>query len=254
MQESFVVITDLNITTACFVLDSNPGSPPATVVRAHVHPAPAASQSVPDTSGNGQSAVAPAEAATTPPETSTQQRAPQGPEPESVLDPSAEIKVPSPPSTPPPSPEIPHAQVNDAQLPRNEIPSNQEPEENSESDIQDFSGETSDKVSSGREEVAANIVTTPPQHHQAGDSGTDSPSHPEPLQIAGGTHGEPQRGPSPTQIISDVTDGSSFPTLTPEKHPVQDTTPPVNKTAAAVPQPEVTSEPPTTQVNIVSRL
>lgn len=95
--------------------------------------------------------------------------------------------------------------------------------ENSESDIQDVSGDNG--VNAGNGEAALSSVDTP---------------HPEPAQ-----------SPPPTQMNSDVTDRSSFPTMTPEKPPVQDTSPveDLQRAAAAAVQPEETSEAPATQVN-----
>ncbi|XP_072221038.1 mitochondrial antiviral-signaling protein [Leuresthes tenuis] len=226
------------------VNNSNPGSPPTTVIKAHVHPSPADSHlTIPERGGNGQAAVAPpAEAPAAPSEpaaqaplfleTPTPQQAPQ-----SAAGPFAEVAslsepVPEPlqsanevrplPSTPPPSPEIPRAQVTDFPLPQME-----EPEENIESDIQHVSGAAGlipDEVSLGNKKVADNFVTTPPS---------------VPLQTAVTTNNEPLQ--SSTQINSDATDGSSFPTMTPVKHPVQDSSPPANQTPTVVLQPE-TSE------------
>ncbi|XP_035530403.1 mitochondrial antiviral-signaling protein isoform X2 [Morone saxatilis] len=246
--------------------NSNPSSPPTTVIRAHVHPAPSASQlSIPESGGNSQVDVAPPTEASASPEPAAQPSPPveipvqpqappaaQVPEavapPELVAEPpqSAQIEAAPAPSTPPPSPEPPRTPPTATPPPQREIQSHQEPVENSELDIQDISGENGvipDQVSAEDGEVSINSVDTPPPSHPVEECETDS------LQTTTTTEAGPPRSPSPTQIDSDVTDGSSFATLTPEKPPVQDTTPPVDiKPAAAVLQPEETSEPPITQV------
>ncbi|XP_074548155.1 uncharacterized protein LOC141806490 isoform X2 [Halichoeres trimaculatus] len=182
--------------------NSTPGSPPTTVVRAHVHPAPSVSHPpVPESGGNSQAAAASPAEASAPPgpaaqpsppvEIPVQPQAPQSsaapapedvPPPEPVADPpkAAQIDVAPPPSTPPPSPETPHIQRS-ASPPNTEIISHQEPEENSESDIQNICQD--------------NNVRTP-------------------------------------------TVGAPVSVTTPEKPPIQDTTPP----SAATLEPEETSE------------
>ncbi|XP_028250876.1 mitochondrial antiviral-signaling protein [Parambassis ranga] len=234
--------------------NSNPSSPPTTVVRAHVHPAPSARDlPVSENGCNDQAAVA-APAAQPPPsvETSTQPQAPQSPEeqapeavsppepvPEPVPEPpqAAQIEVPRPPSTPPPSPEIAHAQVNEEPLPQTENNSHQEPEENSEPDVQVIN--TDAGVGSENDEVSVNPVTnTQPVE-------SDAPSCADSLQTTVTTEDEPPNL-SPTQVNS--SNDSSFPTLTPEKPPVQDTTPPDDKICTPVLQPEEISEPPAAQV------
>ncbi|XP_061600277.1 mitochondrial antiviral-signaling protein [Cololabis saira] len=196
---------------------SGAGSPPTTVVRAHVHPAPAAAAAPPEAPAGPDAQVA------APLEPPTQQQAHQDtPEPE------PEPAAPSPPSTPPPSPEVPHAQVTDTPPPQTEVNSHPEPEENTESDIQDVSGNTSDNGSSGGEEEAASVVSAPP--------------------TAAATNPEPPQGPAPPQTGSDMADGSSLPTMTPENRPVQDTAPPVHKTTAPVSQAGGTPAPPAPQV------
>lgn len=54
---------------------------------------------------------------------------------------------------------------------------------------------------------------------------------------------------APPQDPSLLTDGPSVPLKTPEKPPVQDTTPPVELRPTAALEPEENSEPPDTQVN-----
>ncbi len=259
---------DLNDDTVCFAVDSNSSSPPTTVVRAHIHPAPPTSHlSVPESGGNSQAAVsppaevsappAPAAQASPPLQIPVQPQAPQSaaaqvPEavspPEPVAEPpqSTHIEVAPPPSTPPTSPETPHTQATTTPPPQREINSHQEPEENSESNIQGISGDNG--VSAGNGEVSINSVATPRPSHPVEQR--DTPSRPDPLQTATTTtEVRPPQSPSPSQIDSEVPDGSSFPIMTPEKPPVQDTAPPVDLKPAAVLEPEETSEPPATQVN-----
>ncbi|XP_036928175.1 mitochondrial antiviral-signaling protein isoform X2 [Acanthopagrus latus] len=263
--------------------NSSPSSLPTTVTRAHVHPTPSASHlPIPESDGTSQAATPaaaaaaapPAEAtappgaaaappakaaappaeAAAPPEPAAQASPPldvpvqpqaQVPEavspPEPVAEPpqSTQIEVAPAPSTPPPSPETPHTEVTTATPPpQREINSHQEPEENSESDIQDISGDNG--VTAGNGDVSISSV--------------DAPSCPDPLPTTTTatttttTEVRPTRSPSPTQIDSDVTDGSDFLLRTPEKPPVQDTTPPLNMKPAVVLQPEETSEPPATKV------
>lgn len=260
---------DLNDNIVCFALDSNPGSPPMTVVRAHVHSAPSASHlSFPENGANSQAAVAPPADASAPPEAAAQVSPsleipvqPQAPQSSAAQVPEA-VSPPEPPQstqnevaprtpTPPPSPVT---QAVTTPPPQREIKSHQEPVENSESDIQDVPGDDGvipDQGSAGNGEVLINgVATPPPPSRPVVPCETDTPSSPDRLQTATtSTEVRPPQSPSPTQINSDVTDGSSFLTLTPEKPPVQDTTPLVDPKPAAVLQPEEMSEPPTTQVN-----
>ncbi|KAL3049515.1 hypothetical protein OYC64_008882 [Pagothenia borchgrevinki] len=157
--------------------------------------------------------------------------------------PSAEAKVPEvvsppqptqgevepPPSTPPP-----------------ESNSHQEPAENCESDIEDVSGDDAAIL----DQVLIDTVAPPQPPPPAEELETETPSIQDPVETTTTTSTEisPPQSPSPSQMNSDVTDGSSFLTLTPEKPPVQDTTPPVDMKPAPVLLPEETSEPPATQV------
>lgn len=248
--------------------NSNPSSPPTTVVRAHVHPAPSASHlSTPESGANSQAAVAPPAEASAPPEPAqasppleipVQPQPPQGSAaqvPEAVSPPKP---VPEPPqsaqievATPPPSPETLHTQATPTPPFQSDINSHQEPVENSESDIQDVSGDDGvipDQGSAGNGEVSINSVATPQPSSPLEQCETDTPSCPDPPQTTTSTEVSPPPSPPPTQINSDVTDGSSFPTMTPERLPVQDTTPPVDLKPAEVLQPEEMSEPPATQV------
>ncbi|XP_056249017.1 mitochondrial antiviral-signaling protein [Seriola aureovittata] len=202
--------------------NSNPSSPSTTVVRVHVEPAPAPSH--PENGVNSQVAVAPPAEASVPPQPAAQASPPLAPPvhpqapspaghvPEAVPPPEPQqIEVAPPPSTPPPSP------------PQREVNAHQEPEENSESD---------------------NSVATPPPSPPVEQRKTDTP-----VQTTATTEVRPPQSPSPAQANSDVSDGSSFLTLTPERPPVQDTAPPfLEKTPAVVLEPEETSEPSTTQV------
>ncbi|XP_040917256.1 mitochondrial antiviral-signaling protein [Toxotes jaculatrix] len=252
------------------VNNSNPSSPSATVIRAHVHPAPSASHlSVPESGGNTQAAVAHPAEPSAPPEPAVQASPPletpvhpqaqssaaHVPEavspPEPVPDPpqSTQIEVAPPPSTPPPSPETPHTPASTPPSPpQREFKTHQEPEENSESEIQDISvenGVTPDEAREGQNNVSVNSVATPPRSRPVEHCETDSLSQPDlPQTITTTTEVRPPQSPSPTQASSDVTDGSS---LTPERPPVQDTAPPFDKIPVVVLEPEETSEPSTTQ-------
>ncbi|XP_012711164.2 mitochondrial antiviral-signaling protein [Fundulus heteroclitus] len=251
------------------VNNSSPASAPAAVVRAHVHPPPAASHLPGSTAGVvGQAAAAqptepppaprePAAQAPPPIQTPAQQQVPQmaaaqasgavsppepGPQPPLL----AEDDVPLLPSTPPPSPEIQRAQAAETPPPQGEDTPHREPEENSESDTRDASVETSlvpEKMSPGKPEAAVSVATSPQPQQVVPHSDTETLLRTDPLQTAVATDYAPQQSPSLTPMNSDVSDGSSFLTLTPEKHPVQDTTPPVHKVAAAVLQPQKSPEP-----------
>uniref|UniRef100_A0A8C9YMW9 Mitochondrial antiviral-signaling protein n=1 Tax=Sander lucioperca TaxID=283035 RepID=A0A8C9YMW9_SANLU len=238
------------------------------VVRAHIHPAPSASHmSLPEGGANSQAIVAappqPAAQASPSLETPVQPQAPQSsaanvPETVSPSEPVSEPPqstqnevIPSP--TPPPSPLTPHNQATKTPPPQRKIRSHQEPVENSESDIQDISGDIAvipDQVIAGNSEVSIKPVATLQPSRPVEQSETDSLSRPDPVQTTTTTATEvsPPQSPSPTQINSDGTDGSSFPMMTPERPPVQDTTPPVDLKPAAVLQPEQMSGPPATQV------
>lgn len=159
--------------------------------------------------------------------------------PEPVPEPpqSTAAAVAPPPSTPPPSPETPHPQAATPPAPQREVNVHQEPEENSESDIQDVSGDNG-------------VILEP--SHPVEQCETNAPCRTDPLQTTPTIEDRRPQSPSPTQINSDVTDGSSYPTLTPKKPPVQDTMTHVDKALAAVVQPAETSQPPTTQVKTVS--
>ncbi|TDG99193.1 hypothetical protein EPR50_G00208760 [Perca flavescens] len=253
--------------------NSNPSSPPTTVNRAHVHPAPSASHmSLPDGGANSQAIVAPPAEASAPPqpaaqasphlETPMQQQDPQSsaanvPEAVSQSEPVSEPPqsnqnevIPCP--TPPPSPVTPHNQATRTPPPQRKIRSHQEPVENSESDIQDISGGIAvipDQLIAGNSEVSINSVAALQPSGPVEQSETDSLSRPDPVQTTTtATEVSPPQSPSPTPINSDGTDGSSFPMMTPERPPVQDTTPPVDLKPAAVLQPEQMSGPPATQV------
>lgn len=150
------------------------------------------------------------------------------------------------PSTPPPSPETQHTPASTPPPPPpREFNAHQEPVENSESDIQDVSGDggvVPDPVSTAQ----VNSVVTASPSRPVEQSETDSLSCSESLQTTTITEARPPQSPSPVQTNSD----RSFSMLTPEKPPVQDTTPPIEKLPAYVLEPEETSEPQTTQVNI----
>ncbi|KAM6969479.1 mitochondrial antiviral-signaling protein isoform 2-T2 [Tautogolabrus adspersus] len=250
--------------------NSNPSSPPTTVVRAHVHPAPSANHPpVPESGADSQPALSPQAEAAAPPEPAAQPspplqipvqtKAPQSsaaevpedvPPPEPVTEPpKAQIEVAPPPSTPPPSPATPRSQATGVSSPRREINFHQEPEENSESDIQEISGNNEvipDEASAGKGEVLIDSVEAPKLSSPVEQSETETPSCSDLLQTTTTTTTTtevgPPRSPSPTENDSDVTDGAPVTTMTPEKPPVQDTTPP-----SAALEPEETSKPPTKQ-------
>ncbi|XP_042339399.1 proline-rich receptor-like protein kinase PERK14, partial [Plectropomus leopardus] len=249
----------------CFAPDSSPSSPPTTVVRAHVHPAPSAGHvSVPASGASGPAAAAPPAGASAPSEPAAPASppletpvSPQDPQssaarlpkatspPEPVPEPPrpAQVEVTPPPSTPPPSP------ASTTPPPQREVNSHQEPEENSDSDVQDVCGDDAvipDQTSAANQ-VSIGSEDAPPPSCPAGPRETDAPSPDRPHTTTTSTEVRPSQSPSPAHINSDVTDGSSFLTLTPKRPPVQDTSPPVDVEPAAVLQPEETSEPPAAQ-------
>uniref|UniRef100_A0A3P8W014 Pollen-specific leucine-rich repeat extensin-like protein 1 n=1 Tax=Cynoglossus semilaevis TaxID=244447 RepID=A0A3P8W014_CYNSE len=194
-------------------VDNSGSSPSATVTRAHVHPAPAASPVQESVTGSGDVAtnavvVQPTERAEASPN-SAPQASPPLKAPVQPQDPNSTVQQPNNTDTFSPSdvvspPETPHT--------HREITAHQEPEENSESDIQAITGVTSE---------------------------TNTTSDPDPSKT---TSVADVQAPQ-IQANSDVTDGSSFLTLTPEKPPVQDTTPPV--VLPVVVEPEESTEPST---------
>ncbi|XP_054469880.1 mitochondrial antiviral-signaling protein isoform X2 [Anoplopoma fimbria] len=226
--------------------NSNPNSPPTTVIRAHVHPAPSASPlSVPESHANGPAAAAPLAEASAPPDPAAQ----ASPPPETPVQPQAPEAVPPPEPVPEP-PLSGQVEVEEARpstppkSPQREINIQQEPEENSESDIQVISGDNGvipDQESVENSEVSIDHEDAPQPPRPVEQCETDTPTRPDPLQTTTTTT-------TTAEIDSDVTDGSSFPAMTPEKPPVQDTTPLVDLKPAAVLQPEETSEPPATRV------
>uniref|UniRef100_A0A3Q3XM01 Mitochondrial antiviral-signaling protein n=1 Tax=Mola mola TaxID=94237 RepID=A0A3Q3XM01_MOLML len=167
------------------------------------------------------------------------------PLPEPVSEP-AQIEVAPAPSTPPPSPETIRTQPASASPPpQGEIIYHQEPVENSESDIQDVSGDgdvSPDQVSAG------NVVDTPQPAGPVEQCEKDTKPQLEALQRTTPMEVRPPRSPSPTETNSDMTDRSAVNMMTPEKPPVQDTNPSADSNSAAVLQPEETSEPPAAQV------
>uniref|UniRef100_A0A3Q3B0W9 Mitochondrial antiviral-signaling protein-like n=1 Tax=Kryptolebias marmoratus TaxID=37003 RepID=A0A3Q3B0W9_KRYMA len=237
------------------VNNSCPAPSPTTVVRAHVHPAQGASHPpITESGGNSQDAAetSPATQAPSSVENLPQQQAvevtkavsPPEPVPEHPV--STENKAPLRPLTPLPSPEIPHAQAAEAPQPQEMINSHQEPEINSESNIQAVPGDTSlipAEVNSGNKEVAVNVLTPPQEHHPVSTSETGT--SPSSDHTAVTTNDKPPHSPAPDQINSS---GPSVSIMTPEKHPVQDTTPPVNKVPTVALLPEEMSEPAVTQL------
>ncbi|XP_049918095.1 polycystic kidney disease protein 1-like 3 [Epinephelus moara] len=212
-------------------------SAPPEPAEASAPPEPAAQASPPVQPQAPQSSAAQVPEAVSPPEP-----VPEPPQ-------STQAEVAPPPSTPPPSPATPHTQPTTPPPPQRKTNSHQEPVENSESDIQDVSADDvviPDQVSAGNREVSISSVDAPQPSHPVEQCETDTAS-PDPLQTTTtSTEVSPPQSPSAAQMNSDVTDGSSFLTLTPERPPVQDTSPPGD--FKAVLQPEETSEPPAAQV------
>ncbi|XP_049918091.1 uncharacterized protein LOC126401058 isoform X2 [Epinephelus moara] len=214
-------------------------SAPPEPAEASAPPEPAAQASPPVQPQAPQSSAAQVPEAVSPPEP-----VPEPPQ-------STQAEVAPPPSTPPPSPATPHTQPTPPPPPQRETNSHQEPVENSESDIQDVSADDvviPDQVSAGNREVSISSVDAPQPSRPVEQCETDTAS-PDPLQTTTtSTEVSPPQSPSAAQMNSDVTDGSSFLTLTPERPPVQDTSPSGDFKPAAVLQPEETSEPPAAQV------
>ncbi|CAI5696973.1 unnamed protein product [Oreochromis niloticus] len=260
IRAEYNALTDVN--------NSNPSSSPASVVTAHVHPAPSAGHlPIPESDDNSRDALAPPAVAPaapsappappepaiqappspkipTPPQT-PQSAADPGPKvvspPEPVPEPpkSTQIEVAHPPSTPPASPKTTHIQVTSTE---GDINFRKEPEENSESDIQNIAADAGAHMGSGDGAISVNRETTPPPPHPVEQHEAD------PLKSTTTKKNKEPENPPEAQINSDVTDGPSFYTRTPEKPPVQDSTPRLNKKPDAVSQPEEISGPPSTQI------
>nr|XP_020459889.1 mitochondrial antiviral-signaling protein isoform X2 [Monopterus albus]XP_020459890.1 mitochondrial antiviral-signaling protein isoform X2 [Monopterus albus] len=221
----------------------NPG---AGVVNVQVHPAPSAPPAPVALPAEASAPPQPAAQASPPLENAVQPQAAQSSAaqvPKAVSPPeppqSAQIDVAPPPSTLPLSPETLHTPARTPPpVPKRELFAHQEPEENSESDIQDVSGDTGvspNQVSAGSSQVSISSVSINPL------------SRPESLQTATtSAEDRPPQSSSQTQANSHLTSGSSKFTVTPKKPPVQDTRPPMEK--VHVLEPDETSEPPATQV------
>lgn len=233
----------------------NPSSPPTTVVTAHVHPAPPAAHPVatPERNGNTPATPPPPEPVTQaspPPEPAPNPpaEAPKAvPSPEHVPQPpqSPQTKVATPPSTPPPSLEPARRQAATPPPPQRGINTQQEPEENSEMDLQQVSGGQDPVPDKAEGEVL--VVNSPEPRRPVEQVDRAVPSLPHPVQTTIMEDRAPQILP-PAQTTPTKTAGSAYSTKTPERPPVQETVPPVNKVATAVLQPEETSEPAATQV------
>lgn len=123
-----------------------------------------------------------------------------------------------------------------------------EPEENSEVDLQQGSGDQdpiSDKANAADSEVSgldSEVTTDAGPPVQQGDRA--APSSPHPVQTATREDRAPQ-SLAPTKTV-----GAAFTMSTPERSPVQETVPPVDKVVPAVLQPEEMSEPTATQVHL----
>lgn len=189
-----------------FDLDSKPGSASAAVTRAHIHPAPLAHLPIPERGGNRDAASPlPGE---TPAQASPPQQVPQQPPEASADCPPPPPEVVPVPSTPPPSPETQHPRAaSRSPPPQAEDSSHQEPEENT---------ETED--SAVIPEHLSSVDAAPP-------SSLVERSEPE-TQTPRAEVLPPTRPPA-AQLDSDMTHGSSLSVKTPEKAPVQDSTPPI---------------------------
>uniref|UniRef100_A0A667Z0C9 Mitochondrial antiviral-signaling protein n=1 Tax=Myripristis murdjan TaxID=586833 RepID=A0A667Z0C9_9TELE len=225
-----------------------PPSPPTTVIKAHVHPAPPAARPVatPEQNGNTQAAVSPPSEAPAPPQPTSQASPPPKatvqpeahPSPATEAPKAASSSEPPPslqtsPSTPPPSPETQSRQAATPPPTQKGINAHMEPEENSEVDLQQGSGDQdpiSDKANGDRA----------------------APSSPHPVQTATREDRAPQ-SPAPAQASPAKTVGAAFTMSTPERSPVQETVPPVDKVVPAVLQPEEMSDPTAAQVNLRKR-
>ncbi|XP_053700856.1 cell surface glycoprotein 1-like [Synchiropus splendidus] len=207
--------------------DPKPGSPPTTVVKAHIHPAPPTTHlSVPESDADSQTAVAPtdssqgqSEVASEVEDTVTQPEASENPEacvseeassavPEAPK--SSEGEGSSPPTTPPPSPVTPHHQPNTAPLKEVNV---QLEQENSEADVPDFSGDSGVIPDPEPANVSSGSAPQPLQAEE-----TDPAD--DPAASPGGA-----RSPSPHQMASDELEEESFQVLTSENSPLQDSIP-----------------------------
>lgn len=206
---------DLRFPFIFFAPGSNPSSPSATVVRAHVHRAPPAGHlPVPESSGDGPAAASAALEAT-PPLLDIPVKAIDLPSLEvsafEDFPPPEPVVAPPAPSTPPPSPEIPPT----SQFPQQETTSPQQ------EDVQ---------------------VLLP--HSIVGVTEVDAPRTASPMEpYEAEPDEEPQQSPFTSHPPAD--DGSPDRLKTQEKSPVQDSAPPVT-----VLEPEETSDPADTQVTI----
>ncbi|XP_054652076.1 mitochondrial antiviral-signaling protein isoform X2 [Dunckerocampus dactyliophorus] len=206
--------------------DSNPSSPPPAVVKAHVHSAPSSPHiSAPEPGRHSQDAAAPP----SPPQSTPNATPPP------VVRAQTEASTMSPPPEPPRATETPpvvppfspdRARPQESAEPERPDHNLQQPEEYSESDFQGILCADPDGVSAG--EVSVGCVAPPQPAETAEQCDTDSPP------------GRP--------FASDVPSEPSHTTLTPERLPVQDTTPPMDKVAAVDPEPEENLKPPATQI------
>ncbi|XP_028294761.1 mitochondrial antiviral-signaling protein isoform X2 [Gouania willdenowi] len=236
-------------------------SPPTTVVRAHVHPVPSGSQQSVHLADAPAAPTEPSAPAPPPLE------APAEPQPrpsavnplpkavpltESTVEPpqSAPTEVPPPPSTPPLAAEPPQSAPTEVPPPLSTPPpllaqatktptestSSQEPEENSESMIYDVS-------------IDADVIPDPrnavPQERPVEACETKELAEPAVFQPVATTEESSPRCSTPVEEISNVTNGPPLVTATPEKLPVQETGPPLDKVlGAAELLPDTTFEPP----------
>ncbi|XP_068194766.1 mitochondrial antiviral-signaling protein [Antennarius striatus] len=239
------------------ITNSSSSSPP-TVTQAHVHPEPSASHvSSPGSVTNSEDlppaeAPAPTDQASPPLETTVQTQDPQS-SPAPAPDPVPELPQSAQVETRPPAPVTPYNEVLTTPPPQMvAVNTHQEPEENSESVILDITGDNGglpDEVTAGNAETLISSADTLQPTGPAEQNEAVSPSCQDLLQPTAITPElrSPQT-PSPAGTNSGVTNESSSLMVTPEKPPVQDTTPPVDVILPAVLHPEETSEPAATQV------
>lgn len=198
-------------------VDSTPSSPP------HIHPAPSPSHPPrPETSSPSQSAASPPSPAQADSEKEVRTPAPTPPPPPP---PASEppFATSAPETTPPPSPSPPQGAAQSHQ-------DHPEPVESSESDI-------IVDVQAMPEEVSFHC-DTPPEHAQAAESCETAACVDDDDSVI--------ESPSESPDDADVTDAPS----TPEKPPVQDSTPPVEKVtpASAIPLDDISEALDNTQV------
>lgn len=212
--------SDLNAAVIFSIAGSNPSSPSATVVRAHVHPAPPAGQvPVPESGGDGPATAAPAASSAAPEATPPQKETPVETVdlPSSVAAAAPEVAPPPDPKMAPPAPSTPPLSP---ETPPSSLPPQQETTSPQQEDVQVLPPSAIEGLAEVDAPQAAGRVEPSEAEAEGGAPQSPSPSPPPPAD-----------------------DGSPHLPKTPEKSPVQDSAPPV-----AILEPEETSEPADTQV------